>query len=159
MDASIPARHRDLHHAPEQALALALARLQDSGERLTEPRRAVLEVLARHHEHLTADEVSVILATRGIHRATVYRTFEVLARRAIIAQRRQPGGAVAYHLVTTPSGHEHLHGVCRYCGEVTVLPADTFTASSRAIASASGFKLEPEQSAFVGLCTACQTII
>lgn len=156
MHASIASSHEEFHHAPEEALSIAIGRLQQSGERLTAPRRAVLDVLARHHDHLTADEVAEILAEAGIHRATVYRTFDVLTRSGIIAQRQRPGAAMGYHLVTAPAGHEHLHAVCRSCGQVTVLPADTFDGMSTAIHSATGFSLEPEQSALVGLCAACR---
>lgn len=156
MHASIASSHEEFHHAPEEALSIAIVRLQQSGERLTAPRRAVLDVLARHHDHLTADEVAEILAQAGIHRATVYRTFDVLTRSGIIAQRQRPGAAVGYHLVTAPAGHEHLHAVCRSCGTVAVLPADAFDRVSSAIRVETGFSIEPEQSALVGLCTGCR---
>lgn len=156
MHSSVGSSHKDLHHDPDEALSLAIARLKQSGERMTAPRRAVLEVLAHHHEHLTADDVAELVAESGIHRATVYRTFDVLTRSGIIAQKQHPGTAVAYHLVTAPAGHEHLHGQCRSCGRVTVLPADAFDGIVRSLSSPSGFRLEPEQSAFVGLCVDCQ---
>ncbi len=157
MHGSIASSHENLHHDEEEALSIATARLQQAGERLTAPRRAVLGVLARHHDHLTADAVAEILAGDGIHRATVYRTFDVLSRSGIIAQRQRPGGAVSYHLATAPAGHEHLHGVCRSCGQVDVLPAHVFDGVSAAILAESGFCMEPGQSAFVGLCARCQT--
>jgi Fur family ferric uptake transcriptional regulator len=150
--------HEHLHSgASELALHAAVGALRERGERVTLARRAVLEVLARTHEHLSADDVAVLLeATHpSVHRASVYRTLDLLTRLGIVSHIHANGGATVYHLAAAPAGHEHLHAHCRLCGSVVVVPADALAATTARVASATGFRVEPAQSALVGVCAEC----
>ncbi len=122
---------------------------------MTAPRRAVLEALAGRSDHLTADEVSLLLERADVHRATVYRTLDMLSAAGVVSHRHTAGGATRYHLAAAPEGGEHLHGHCRECGTVAVLPADALAGTAARLREAAGFRLEPEQSTLVGLCAEC----
>jgi len=52
--------------------------LRARGERMTQPRRVVLAVLADHADHLSAEQVVTAVEERdpSVHRSTVYRTLE-----------------------------------------------------------------------------------
>ncbi len=150
--------HAGLHHdSPERAEQAGIAALRDHGERVTDARRAVLGVLARTHEHVSADHVVALLehGDPRVHRATVYRTLEVLAERGIVSSLHTAGGATAYHLATPAPGHEHLHAYCRVCGDVVVIPADCLDEAVREVTRVSGLTIDPQQSTLIGVCARC----
>jgi Fur family transcriptional regulator, ferric uptake regulator len=150
--------HEHLHAtAPADAVRVAVSALRLRGQRVTAPRLAVLEVLSSRTEHLTADEVSALLEGSDVHRATVYRTLDLLAAAGVVSHRHTAGGATRYHLAATAQGREHLHGHCRSCGTVVVLPADALDHTIVQLRGVSGFHLEVEQSSLAGLCEVCVT--
>ncbi|MBO9578931.1 MAG: transcriptional repressor [Microbacteriaceae bacterium] len=145
--------HAELHdHASADAVTSALALLHELGERVTAPRRAVLDALAAEHAHATAEQLAAALP--DVHRATVYRTVERLAELGI-ATSMHTGGGTAYHLAVTPTGHEHLHARCRACDRIVVLPADSLQTAVERLGRARLFRLEPDHSELVGLCEDC----
>ncbi|MET0713493.1 MAG: transcriptional repressor [Mycetocola sp.] len=124
---------------------------------MTTARRAVLDVLARTHEYVSADHVVSMLTGGGsmVHRATVYRTLDVLANQGIVSAVHVPGGATAYHFATDTPGHEHLHAHCRECGRVVVIPVDSLDIAADEVLRVTGLAIEPMQSTIVGLCAVC----
>jgi len=134
----------------------AVATLRSRGMRLTAPRRAVLDALTGRAEYLTADEVALLVDADDVHRATVYRTLELFAAAGIVSLRQIPGGAARYHL-SVGGEREHLHGHCRGCGTVVVLPADALDTALTRIADTAGFELDPAQTTLVGRCADCLT--
>ncbi|GAA1180342.1 MULTISPECIES: Fur family transcriptional regulator [Nesterenkonia] len=145
--------HHALHGGGGQRrIEEALARLRQSGERHTEARRAVLQVLAGGHEHLSADELAVQLAASGVHRTTVYRTLELFSALGLVAVRRLPGGAAAYHLAST----SHLHGHCDSCDAVQALPRQDAEELAAALERSAGFRLDLDRSTLLGRCAGCR---
>lgn len=150
--------HEHLHAEAPRALAgAALEQLRERGERVTPARRAVVDVLARHHDHLSADRIAADVAELGIHRATVYRTLDLLTAFGIVTTHPLPQGSTGYHLAAGEERHAHLHGLCRTCGTVVALPADLLSAAAQQASRATGFELDPLQSSLVGTCAACRT--
>jgi Fur family ferric uptake transcriptional regulator len=150
--------HEHVHlTSPDAAISAAVATLRVHGERVTDARRAVIDVLARTHEHLSADQVVAALESSHplVHRATVYRTLDVLAELGVVSHLHATGGATHYHLAASPAGHEHLHAHCRSCGAVIVIPVDALASASARIADETGFRIEPHQSTLVGVCREC----
>lgn len=153
-----PLDHERLHSADadvEDAVSAAVAALRRRGQRMTAPRRAVLEVLAAHADLLTADEVAALLEDTGAHRATVYRTLDLLAETGVVSHRHTPGSATRYHLSATGPGQAHLHGHCQRCGAVVVLPRDALDIVGGRLYRESGFMLDVWQSSLTGLCSRC----
>lgn len=151
-----PHDHERLHaRTADHAVDAAVRALRERGERVTAPRKAVLEALAGRSDHLTADEVSALLEGTDVHRATVYRTLDVLAAAGVVSHRHGAGGATRYHLAAVAEGAEHLHGHCRSCGVVVVLPADALDDAAVRLHDSVGFSLEAEQCTLVGLCADC----
>jgi Fur family transcriptional regulator, ferric uptake regulator len=149
--------HEALHAASgPAAVGAALDALRGRGERVTAPRRAVLGVLAAHPEPLSADDVAAMLEGGDVHRATVYRTLDLLVAAGVVAHSRTAGGAARYHVTVTGTVHEHLHGHCRECGTIVPLPVDAFDATTARLRHESGFSLDPGQSTLAGLCRACR---
>lgn len=148
-------RHLE-HHAgdPDALISRAIQDLREHGERVTEPRRRMLQVLAAHHEHLTADDVAAQMNDDGAHRATVYRSLELFAELGIVTHRQLPGGATAYHLATST----HLHAHCIVCGKVVALPSDVFDDAAHRILQLRGFAFDPNRSSILGTCESCRAL-
>ena len=102
-------------------IAGVASRLRDAGLRVTAPRVAVLEELARNRTHPNPLEVHRALSARNpsLSLSTVYLTIEAFAKAGLL--RRIP--ARDGHLRVDGVVEEHDHAVCRHCGDVFDLPA------------------------------------
>ena len=129
--------------------------LRARGERMTGPRRAVLNVLARQNDHISADTLVGLVAEHdpGVHRASVYRTLEALSDLGVVQHVHLGHGATAYHLV--PLEERHLHAHCRLCGSVRDLPSDLLDSVAEVMARRYGFVLDAGHVALSGMCRRC----
>lgn len=98
--------------------------LRERGFRLTEQRRAIIDVIAAQDGHLTAEEIyeQAHRLNPQISLATVYRTLGVLKEIGVIEQHFVSPGHERAHFEAahpeppTTSGHSHFH--CTRCGRV-----------------------------------------
>lgn len=90
-----------------------IATLEDSGFRLTEPRRLVADSIEKQAEAFTAEDLCE--SVPGVGRATVYRTIKLLVDAGALCKLAMPDGAPKYSLARV--GHHH-HTVCVRCGKV-----------------------------------------
>ena len=127
--------------------------LRDRGERMTIARRALLEVLAGAHGHLSAEEILAAVQRQHpeIHRATVYRTLETLDRLGIVEHTHLGHGPAAYHLADDV--HQHL--VCEVCGAVVEVPSTLVRGIEQRLQRDYGFVMRPFHFAVVGRCRRC----
>ena len=150
-------------NSPSTRLATAVARLRDQHERVTPARVAVLEVLDRTDEHLSAEDVVARAAERAphVHRATVYRALATLGDLGLVAHIHLGGTATVYHLsVVVPSAggdRQHVHLQCTRCGTVLDAPADTMTALQERLEGEYAFRLDPGHTALLGTCARCRS--
>lgn len=89
-----------------------IERLEDSGHRPTATRRRVCELLMAHPGGVSAEEM--VVEAKGIGRATVYRTIDLLVQEHLVC-RISAEGSTRYALAR-PSHHHHM--VCIGCGVV-----------------------------------------
>ncbi len=132
-----------------------LGRLRARGARVTEPRRAVLEVLvATADEHLSVEELAELVHERrpDVHRSTVYRTLEAFEEVDLVQHVHLGHSPSTYHLADQP----HHHAVCESCGSVIHLPADTFEPVARRLSADHGFEPNPYHFAIPGRCRECR---
>jgi Fur family transcriptional regulator, ferric uptake regulator len=155
---SMPTQDHEALHAASRSAAVgaAIAALRVRGERVTAPRQAVLQVFAAHPAPLSAEDVAAALDGGDVHRATVYRTLDLLVAAGVVTHARAAGGAARYHLTVTGTTHEHLHGHCRECGTVVPLPVDALDATAVRLRETTGFSLDARQSSLAGRCRACR---
>jgi Fur family ferric uptake transcriptional regulator len=134
----------------------ALRSLREHGQRVTGPRRAVIEALADLDGHPSAEDVGAAVARSDptVHRATVYRTLDTLAEIGVVSHVHSRG-TTAYHLADPDHDEQHLHARCRVCDVVVDLPADLLDEAARRV-DALGFELEPGHVALSGLCRSCR---
>ena len=143
----------------ERRADAAIGRLRQKSARVTKARRALIDLLARCEDHLSADDIADRMAddasrdVASTHRATVYRTLDSLVRVGIVAHVHLPHGAATYHLVDADRAHLHL--LCRECGQIIDAAPDLLDGVQERLASSAGFRLDPDHVALTGWCRAC----
>lgn len=140
--------------APARRYDQAVQALRRSGERVTQPRRAVLRALAGLDDHPTAEQIvaEVEAASPGVHRATVYRTLETLSELGIVTHVHVGHGATSYHLAE----RQHLHAQCQVCGAVVDVPPDLLDDVRARLDRDTRFDLDPAHVALSGHCSDCR---
>lgn len=138
-----------------QDVDVTIAMLGSAGHRVTQPRRAVIEVLARAKRSLNPEEVYE--RARKLHAevglATVYRTLDMLQELGLLT--RVQIGSKGYAL--TCAEHKlHFHLVCRKCHVVTELEADGPLLQLQQELDDSGFQSQGGAIEMLGLCQRCR---
>lgn len=126
-----------------------LEKIRARGERITTPRRAVIELLAATDEHLTVDDIASRLhgAHPSIAPSTVYRTLEALQAWGMVEKIHRGQSATFFHLA---QAHQHL--VCEVCGAVSDIPPTELADLARRLRDEYEFELHPSHFALLGEC-------
>jgi Fur family ferric uptake transcriptional regulator len=144
----------NLAHGSSDAPTLT-RRLRALGVRVTPQRLLVLEALATHGGHMTAEEVMrwAVPRSSALNLATVYRTLELLVSLGMVAQTDLGGEATAFELV---GGAPHHHLVCERCGVVIEMDDGLFQALRSDVLRRYGFDARSRHIALFGVCHDCQ---
>lgn len=129
--------------------------LQQNGYRLTDARKAVVEIVAQTENALNPLEVyeQARRRARGLGLVTVYRTLEKLEETGLIQRVHQPGGCNAY----LPSAHGHQHLIiCQQCGHAEYFEGDNMDTLFEQVATRHGFKIREHWLQLFGTCRTCQ---
>lgn len=130
-----------------------VAALDTAGYRLTRPRRALAELIARQDGHFTAAELLGEANARrlGIGRATVFRALDLFADLGLLERIDLPSGDHAY-VPCEPVHHHHV--VCSTCGtsaEVHDFGVQTVVAE---VERQTGFRIDSHRLELYGRCPA-----
>jgi len=133
-----------------------LEALDRSPYRVTEPRRAVAQLVADQAGHFSAaDLVTEARARRlDVGRATIFRTLDVLGELDLVERIDLPSGEHAY-VACEPSHHHHV--VCSRCGRSHDIDDAGLRAVVRDVTRRTGFRIDAHRLEFFGLCPDCQT--
>jgi Fur family ferric uptake transcriptional regulator len=120
---------------------------------LTAQRQLVLEAVYALG-HATPDQVhcEVAKTAAGVNITTVYRTLELLEELGLITHAHLSHGSPTYHGVTE---NQHVHLVCRDCGEVAEAPSQMLTPLATTLQRERGFQVDVGHVALFGLCAHC----
>lgn len=132
-----------------------LTTLSEHGYRLTEARRAVVEIVAESLRALTPLEVFDMAraAYPALGLVSVYRTLEKLEELHLIQRVHQPQGCQAF--ISASQGHQHLL-LCQQCGQVNYFEGDNLESLMAGIAKQTGYKIREHWLQLFGLCKDCQ---
>ncbi|HEC22939.1 MAG TPA: transcriptional repressor [Chloroflexi bacterium] len=138
-----------------QALETALRKLRDAGYKITEARRAVLNVLQESGGHLTSSQ---ILARVGaydpsIGRASVFRTLDLLTSLSIIRPTYFNSRTPSYVLMTQEGHHAHI--VCTHCHATIELDDCHVGQLVQELEARYNIRLAGHLLEFYGLCPSC----
>jgi Fur family ferric uptake transcriptional regulator len=135
----------------------AAERLRATGQRYTEGRRRLVDVLARAARPLTLPEV--LDRSEALAQSSAYRNLVVLEEAGVVERIVTRDEYARYELAEDLTGHHH-HLVCDRCGSVDDfelsdrLEEDLARALRRA-ASRAGFAVEHHRLDLVGRCARC----
>jgi Fe2+ or Zn2+ uptake regulation protein len=131
-----------------------VAALDRAGYRLTEPRRAVAElIIAREGHFSAADLIDDARARRlGIGRATVFRALDLFTELSVLERLDLPSGEHAY-VPCEPAGHHH-HMVCSGCGRVTEI--EEVGLALEDVQRRTGWHVESHRLELYGRCPRCR---
>jgi Fe2+ or Zn2+ uptake regulation protein len=129
--------------------------LQASGYRLTQPLRAIVDVLASSTRALGPLELYDLgrKAYPKLGLVTVYRALDKLEELGLVQRMHQSQGCHSYFRAT--HGHEHIL-LCTHCGRVEFFSGDNLTALMKSTARKSGFVIQEHWLQLHGLCARCQ---
>jgi len=133
-------------------------RLRHQGLRVTPQRLIVLEALAAHSGHISADEILQWAAARypAINLATVYRTLDLLISIGVVAQT-DFGSGVSFFELVGDAPHHHL--VCEHCHAVLEVDDEALQPVHERILSDYGFLINARHLALFGACRECQAAL
>ena len=133
--------------------------LRQHGYRLTPQRRAVLNAIARSHEHLTPAAIheKVHQEHPGIGLVTIYRTLDILAQLGLICRVHAAGNSRSYSM-RRPSGHHH-HLVCSGCGRVIDFSDCALGQLEQRLFRETGFDIDSHLLEFYGHCRDCREAV
>jgi Fur family ferric uptake transcriptional regulator len=130
-------------------------RLRARGQRWTPQRRALVEVLAGSHGHVTGSEL--VERCRAIDPATVpstvYRTLGVLEELGLVRHSHGHDGREEFH-VLPEADHGHLH--CTRCGRTWELPLGEIAGLLEGLRERRGFEVDVSHLSIGGLCSDCE---
>ncbi len=131
-----------------------LSQLRENGYRLTEPRRAIVEIVASSTKAITP--IEVYDRARTLHPSvglvSVYRTLEKLEELHLVQRVHQPEGCQAF--IAARQGHQHML-LCRKCGRVTYFEGDDLDQLIRSISRRTGYQIGEHWLQLFGLCPKC----
>jgi Fur family zinc uptake transcriptional regulator len=136
------------------ALADAGARVSAADERLTEPRRRVLELLLAARGPVKAYDLIAAYGDGGAKPPTVYRALEFLERMGFVHRLESLNAYVACRR----SGEVHAAAflICECCGATVEIEPEV-SAGVEAAAGAHGYALRGLTLEARGLCGACRS--
>jgi Fur family ferric uptake transcriptional regulator len=129
-----------------------LQRLADAQMRMTGQREVVVNAIAAKPGAFSAEAMVDELRPRGVGRATVYRTIELLDRLGMLT-RMHLGDCHGY--TVCDEGHHH-HLVCKDCGTVVPVDAGDIEAEIQSLAQRLKFRVDTHTLEFAGHCEECQ---
>jgi len=130
--------------------------LRGAGLRVTQPRLAVLDALARNPHAGAEVLIAAVREARPVSHQAVYDVLHTLTDLGLV-RRIQPAGSVARYELRVGDNHHHV--VCRSCGDVVDIDCATGSAPcldpSDLDVHAPGFELHEAEVTYWGLCSSC----
>jgi Fur family ferric uptake transcriptional regulator len=132
-----------------------VAALDRAGYRLTQPRRAVAELIVAREGHFSAADLIDDARARGldIGRATVFRALDLFTELSVLERLDLPSGEHAY-VPCEPAGHHH-HIVCSGCGRVTEI--EEVGLALEDVQRRTGWQVDSHRLELYGRCPRCRS--
>ena len=139
-------------------------RFRGCGYRITVPRQAILDVLSKTSEHLSAEEVYIVVHKiyPNVGLTTVYRTLELLVQMGLVFRFDFGDRRARYELAMGPKGiRHHHHLVCNGCGRVVDYTdfideeKELLSRTEAGLAKKYNFMISNHLIQFYGLCDKC----
>ncbi|MDQ1466860.1 MAG: Fur family transcriptional regulator, ferric uptake regulator [Actinomycetota bacterium] len=135
----------------------ATAHLARVGQRLTQKRASIVELLATSERPLTMPEIRE--QRPDLAQSSLYRNLVVLEQAGVVRRVVTHDEFARYELGEALTGHHH-HLVCSRCGLVEDVPASpglerSVAAAMAGAAEATGFRIDHHRLDLIGVCRRC----
>jgi Fur family ferric uptake transcriptional regulator len=140
-------------------------RFREAGFRLTMPRQVILEVLSNTEEHLSAEEIYLLIhkVYPNIGLTTVYRTLDLLVDMGLVFKFDFGDKRARYELSQGPASKKHHHHlICTKCGRIIDYTdfideeRELLQRTEAGLSEKYNFKVTSHLIQFYGLCDECQ---
>ncbi|MFP4203757.1 MAG: Fur family transcriptional regulator [Opitutales bacterium] len=135
----------------EKLVESALTALEESPLRVTEPRKALVRLLAKAEKPLSSEEIRM-LSGEELDLVTVYRNMEVFSEQGIVQSILLENGKQLFEL--TAKGDHHHHIICRNCHRALRLEL-CFGGELERYAANRGFEDLSHKIEVFGICSDC----
>jgi len=137
--------------------ATAATRLREDGQRYTNQRRALVELLTEVDQPLTIPQL--LGRQPGLSQSSAYRNLAVLERAGVVHRIVTSDEFARYELAEDLTHHHH-HLICSSCGgvtdfEVSAAVEHELEAALARVAKRTGFQVRTHRLDLVGTCPAC----
>ena len=133
----------------------ALETLRAHRNRVTEPRKAILEIITSEHGPFTAEEMHERLPEGLCDLVTVYRCLSAMEEIHLVRRCDFGDGSNRYEFDT--GEHHHHHVICRQCREVRTLDFCVAEGLER-MARQMGYTEISHTLEIFGVCPKCQNV-
>ncbi len=130
--------------------------LAENDLKFTPQRRAVLEAVFSIHGHFDADELVQILRQeqKGISRATVYRTLDLLVRGNLVRAMELGESRKVYEHIVGHKHHDHL--ICTECGGTFEFDDSLIELLQQMVCDRLNFQAQTHSLRIFGRCKECR---
>ncbi len=130
--------------------------LRAHGQKMTRPRRVILEAFLGTEGHLTIDDIlrEAKKIDAGIGQATVFRTIRLIASAGLAREALQEDGARTFEHLADHPHHDHL--LCVGCGKIIEFLNPSIEKEQQNIFALYGFEPRGHMMELLGLCPECQ---
>ncbi len=131
--------------------------LEQSGCRITLPRRVIIETILNSPRALEPVEIFDLgrKTDPGIGLVTVYRTLEKLEELNLIQRIHREDGC--HMFMPAVEGHQH-YLVCTACGKTTCFQGDDLRTLFSSVESNTGYKVSDHWLQLFGICPECKAV-
>jgi Fur family ferric uptake transcriptional regulator len=132
-----------------------MLKISQAGHKLTDSRRAVVELALRREHHFSAAELyeDVKREAPSVGRATVFRTLDLLSNMQLLEKVHIGEGCHSY--VVCQSRHHH-HLICNSCGMTVNFENCALNETLQQLAQQTNFDIRGHWLEVFGQCASCQ---
>jgi Fur family transcriptional regulator, ferric uptake regulator len=138
---------------------------RNCGYRLTVPRKAIMDILGRSNQHLSAEDIfmEVHKLNPNIGLTTVYRTLEILVNMGMVSKFDFGDGRARYELKGPEEEDHHHHLVCTECKKVVNYTEfmkeelEFLKRAEKGLSKKYNFDIKNHVIQFYGLCEKCRS--
>mgnify|MGYP001545489106 CR=1 FL=1 len=134
------------------------AHFSERGIRMTQQRRAILQVMETASKHLDAAQIlrKAKKIDPSVYRSTVYRTLKLLKRNALIDELDLMHIHGEGHYYERKVNRDHIHMACLRCGKIMEFVSDIFENLKQQVEKDCRFKIMVSRLEIGGYCTSCR---
>lgn len=121
---------------------------------LTPQRAAILNELLKADRHLTQDEIYSVVCSRGIGKATVFRTIKMLEEAHLVERVTDSQGEARFEVKMDRPHHDHL--ICLECNRITEIQWPDVERTQERVCKELGFEISFHRHELFGRCKECR---